>query len=96
MDPSVLALVGALFGGAGLKIVDHYFGKKRARVDDAARIRDELRLEINSQKEEIAKLEQQKDDWQQKYYDLRDEVSRLKTDLEFALRNVQKQPPPEN
>ncbi len=88
LDPTWLALIGALFGGAGLKVIDHQINKKRLKTDDAARIREELRMEITSQKEEIAKLESDRDKWRADYYDLRDQFSKLQTELTIAIQHL--------
>ena len=89
LDPTWLALIGALFGGTGLKIIDHQLNKRRDRTDDAARIRDELRIEINSQREEISALSKERDKWRDDYYNLRDEVGRLATELTITQRELE-------
>lgn len=89
LDPTWLALMGAVFGGAGLKIIEHQLNKRRDKTDDAARIRDELRIEINSQREEISTLGQERDKWRNEYYNLRDEVGKLQTQLAFAQKELE-------
>lgn len=91
LDPAWIALIGTLFGGIGLKVADHYLSKKRTRVDDASRIRDELRSEIDSQREEIIRLETERDKWRLDYYDLRDKFRELQTDLSLALQDIKVQ-----
>lgn len=88
IDPAVLTLIGTLCGGIGLKVTEHVLTKGKTRVDDASRIRDELRIEITSQREEIARLEAERDKWQSSYYDLRDQFSKLQTELTLALQNI--------
>lgn len=89
MDPVWIALVGTLFGSAGLKAVEHFLSRDRVKVDDAAKIRDELRLEITSQREEIKALEADALKWRDEYYNLRDKYVALQTELTLALRTLQ-------
>lgn len=91
LDPAWIALIGTVFGGVGLKVLDHYLGKNKLRSDDATRMRDELRIEINNQKDEINKLEAQRDEWQLKYLDVRDQLSKLQTELTLALAKIEDQ-----
>lgn len=88
IDPAWIALIGTLCGGIGLKVAEHWLGKGKVKVDDAARIRDELRLEITAQREEIKELEQQVQKWQADYYDLRDKHIKLQTELMIALQKI--------
>jgi chromosome segregation ATPase len=95
LDPAWIALIGTVFGGAGLKAVETWLGKNRIRVDDAARIRDELRLEITAQREEIKQLETDVDKWRDEYYNLRDKYVELQTELTLALEKIRSYTPPE-
>ena len=81
LDPAWLALLGTLFGGVGLKAVERYLGRKQLHIDDATNIRNELRLEIESLREENKALEAEVDRWRASYYDLRDRVVHLETEL---------------
>jgi hypothetical protein len=88
VDPTVVALVGTLMGGVGLKVVEHWLGKNKVKVDDASRLRDELRLEITAQREEIKSLEAEVDKWRKEYYDLFLKYTQLNTDLTIALQRI--------
>lgn len=88
LDPAVIALIGTIFGGAGLKATETWLGKNRVRVDDAAKIRDELRLEITAQREEIKQLETDVNKWREEYYNLRDKYVVLQTELTLALQKI--------
>lgn len=87
-DPAWIALGGTIIGTVGLKVAEHYLGKGRVKIDDAAKIRDELRLEIVANKEEIRKLEADVDRWKNDYYDLRDKYVQLQTELTLALQKI--------
>lgn len=68
LDPAVIALVGTLFGGIGLKLVETWLGRKRIKIDDAGNIRNELRLEIAALRIENSDHEKDVDVWREKYY----------------------------
>lgn len=88
LDPAWIALIGTVCGGVGLKMAEHWLGRSKVKVDDAARMRDELRLEITAQREEIKQLEADVDKWRGEYYDLRDKYIHLQTELHLALQNI--------
>lgn len=87
-DPAWIALVGTVAGTIGLKVAEHFLGKGRVRIDDAAKIRDELRLEIAANKTEIKELEDAVEKWRAEYYDLRDKYIALQTELTLALQKI--------
>ncbi len=93
VDPALIALAGTVFGGVGLKVAEHWLGRNKLRVDDAAQIRDELRLEINAQREEIRLLEAEVIKWKNEYYDLRDKHIAVQTDLRLALEKIKESLP---
>lgn len=70
IDPGVLALVGTIFGGVGLKVVETILSKKKSKSDTAAEIRNELRTDVAALRKEMKDLEEQLDIWKEKYYDL--------------------------
>ena len=88
IDSAWIALIGTLCGGLGLKIAEHYLGRAKVKVDDAAQIRDELRLEITAQREEIKQLEIDVEKWRNEYYDLRDKYINLQTELTLSLQSI--------
>lgn len=97
LDPAWIALVATICGGVGLKVTEHWLGRNKVKVDDAARIRDELRLEITANKEEIKQLEADVAKWRDEYYDLRDKYVELQTQLTIAIEKIKKdndKPPP--
>lgn len=83
-----VALMGTIFGGAGLKIIESWLSKSKERSTEAQSMRDELRKEIDALRaqldkadEEEKRLEAQIEDWRSKYYDLRDEKQQIVTEL---------------
>jgi len=88
LDPAVIALIGTLFGGVVLKFAEHWLGKAKTSSDDAKQIREELRTQIVSQKDEINALEDEVNEWRSKYYDLRDSYIKVQTELQIALEKI--------
>lgn len=72
-NPAFLALIGTIFGGAGLKIVEGMLNKSKTQSDVAAQIRTELRTDVQALRDEIRKVETELDMWKAKYYDLLDQ-----------------------
>lgn len=90
LDPAWIALIGTICGGIGLKVVEHWLGKSKVKVDEAAKFRVELREEITAQKTEIRGLEAEVDKWKQEYYNLRDAHMELNTNYLMALEKLKK------
>lgn len=88
IDPAWIALIGTVCGGVGLKVAEHWLGRNKVKNDDAAMIRDELRLEINAQRDEIRLLETDVDKWREEYYNLRDKYTELQTQLTLTLQQI--------
>lgn len=87
-NPGFIALLGTLFGGAGLKIIESWLGKAKERSTEQQTIREELRKEIENLRTQLDKsdaeekrLEDLIEDWRSKYYDLRDEKQQVVTEL---------------
>lgn len=91
LDPAWIALIATICGGVGLKVTEHWLGRSKVRVDDAARIRDELRLEITANKEEIKQLESEVTKWRDEYYDLRDKYTEQQTKFVMELDALSKE-----
>lgn len=85
-DPTVVALIGTLMGGVGLKVVEHWLGRNKVKIDDAAKLRDELRLEITALRAENKQLEADVDKWKKDYYDQYATIVQLKTELQLYGR----------
>lgn len=90
VDPAWIALIGTLAGGIGLKVAEHWLGRSQVKVDEASKIRNELRLEIVAQREEIRLLEGEVSKWRENYYNLRDEMIKLQTELTVLKERLNK------
>lgn len=88
-----IALAGTLFGGAGFKILEHFLGRSKRKIDEATSLRSELRTELNDLRTEADRLRDEADElrdeidmWRTKYYSLVSSIA--KGDLEEALRKI--------
>lgn len=70
MAEPMIALVAALFGGVGLKVVESLVNKSQAKNDLQAQMRSELRKDVMSLKDELDDIENSLDQWKKKYYAL--------------------------
>ena len=90
------ALVSALFGGAGVKFLDTFVSKRSVEFSEAAKIREELRLEVDTLRNESIAKRAETDGWRTKYWEqveenlqLKSEIEGMKHDLEALRRQVQ-------
>lgn len=88
-DPAVIALIGTIFGGVGLKVMEHFLSKGKIRIDEATQLRSELRLEIEALREEVRQLEAAVDKWREEYYNVRDQLIAKQTELTIALQALE-------
>jgi hypothetical protein len=88
LDPAWIALIGTVVATVGLKITEHWLNRNKSSTDDAKQIREELRSQIVSQREDIERLEADADNWRIKYYDLRDSYMKQHTELTLALERI--------
>lgn len=95
IDGAWLALIGTLFGGAGLKIIEAYLGNAKKRQDAGVSMRDELRQEIaglraeaEKAKREELRLEAEVEAWRKKYYDQFVLMANQTTELTLAKAQV--------
>lgn len=85
LDPAWIALIGTVVATVGLKVTEHWLNRNKTTNDDAKQIREELRSQVVTQKEEIERLEAEVEAWRTKYYDLRDSFMKQNTELTLAL-----------
>lgn len=74
IPPAVWALLGALFGGVGLKIVEKFLN----RSVEARATRQDYRLEIKELQDRLDKVESEVDTWRQRFYEAEVKIARLK------------------
>ena len=69
-----LILVGTLFGGVGLKVVEKWLNKSADNRSD----RQEFRSEIKDLNDRIDRLEQEVDDWRVRFYKMQEQNAQLR------------------
>jgi uncharacterized coiled-coil DUF342 family protein len=82
LDAALIALIATVFGGVGLKVVEHWLGRAKVRNEESILQHRELREEIMALKKELRETEQALDTWREKYYDLLDQFIRMKNELQ--------------
>lgn len=75
-----IALIGAILGGSGLKVIEAWLNRPKEHADAETEFRNELREEVKSLREELRKVEAELDSWREKYYTLMDEFVKFKQD----------------
>lgn len=69
-ESTIIALVAALFGGGGLKFLEHILSRNKDRTDLATQLRNELRGEVTALRDEMRQIEAELDKWKARYYRL--------------------------
>lgn len=89
MDPATyVAIIAALFGGAGVKLLEKWLSRNTVKEDTATKLRSELREELIRLRSELDKTEEELDSTRKKYYDMLEAFSKVKLQLEEALHKI--------
>lgn len=88
---AIASLVGAVFAGTGLKVIEHWLKKTKDKQDTATELRDELRKELTQLKTELAKAEMEIDTWRQRYYEVIEQYILVKMQLQAVVRVLRSQ-----
>lgn len=70
MSEAIIALLAAVFGGAGLKAIEALLSRSKERADVATQIRDELRVDVATLRADLKALSEALDEWKARYYRL--------------------------
>ncbi len=84
-----IATVGALFGGAGARILDKTLSRKSDHYSEAERLRSELREEIDSLRKQVAELETEVVTWRERYWKFFEESAHLRAELDRLKSTTQ-------
>lgn len=87
-EPTIMAIIGAGVSAIILKAVEHFLGRAKERIDEGAKIRSELREQIDDMREEVRELETARDKWREDFYNLRDKYVELQVQLTMALEKI--------
>lgn len=74
MDIALIALLGTFFGGAGMKVIEHFLNKKGKAEDLATQMRKELRDDLATLRTELKEEARESDEWKGKYWELKTEL----------------------
>lgn len=95
ISPAWIALIGTVFGGAGLKLVEKWLNTSATKNDQQAKFREEYRMQIEDLQEELAKLlarlavaEAELNEWKGRYWLLREETAGKVVELTAALAEI--------
>lgn len=98
LNSAIIALIGTVFGGAGLKAIEGFLNRsrnkmeeKKSEADIASNMREELRSEINTLKSELRTVEQELDTWKQKYYDLLEQFIQVKAQVDASIQQMKEE-----
>lgn len=72
------ALLGTLFGGTVLAVVNKLLSRNKEKFDLASAIRNEIRKDNVDYRKEIDELNRRIESWQKKYYELEMELAKMK------------------
>lgn len=81
MSSVVIAMIAALFGGAGLKIIEHFLSRGKTKIDIARELRTELRDEVLVLRDEVKELDKRVDKWKHKYFDCQNRMADMYSEL---------------
>lgn len=88
---AIIAVVGTVFGGAGLKLVESLLLRRKDKDTTATDLRAELREDIKYLREELKKAETELDDQRRKHLQLMQEYLDVKSKLDEALDDIKEQ-----
>lgn len=74
MEVAIIALIGTLFGGVALKIIEHILSKGTRKDTLAADLRKELRADLAEVKKELREEAKESEEWKSKYWELKSEL----------------------
>lgn len=85
---ALIAVIGTVFGGAGLEVVKRMLAKSKEKEDSATSLRNELRSELTVLKGEMIAVERELDLWRQKYYELFEKYVFIKVQYDNAMKKL--------
>jgi hypothetical protein len=94
-NPGFIALMGTLFGGAGLEIVRRLMDRRQRDSDNEAKMRLELRTEIEGLHRRLAqsaleeqRLEAEIDRWKGMFYEQKEDYLKSMTALQILTERL--------
>lgn len=93
MDAALIALIGTVCGGAGLKIIEHVLGRTKNKDDLAASLRAELRADIDRLRTELKDESTDADTWQARYWELKASTLIANSKADALINEVEERHP---
>lgn len=84
------AIISAIFGGAGVKLMDKLLSNRGENFGEATALRTELRVELTALHTEIASKRSEADVWRAKYWEQIEENIKLKVRIESLQSDLDK------
>ena len=80
-NSAIVASIAGFLIGAVIKITNKLFDGKKENLEEHLSLRKELREELDAVREELHKLQQELNDWREKYYAQLELTNKLKLDI---------------
>jgi chromosome segregation ATPase len=85
---AVFGVIGTVLGGIGVELLRRLAARSEKKMDDAAKIRQELWAELAVVRDEVSDLRTELDEWKEKYFKLYAENTQLlRENLTLTTRN---------
>jgi predicted nuclease with TOPRIM domain len=81
LNSALVATAAGLIVGAIIKFANKLFDSKKNELEEHVTLRKELREELDSVKEELYKLQEELNDWREKYFHQVELTNTLKMDI---------------
>jgi hypothetical protein len=78
-----MSVLAAIFGGVGVQLLKKLTTRRSEEFEEAVRIRQELRQEIESLREELDQLKIEVEEWRTKYYQKVEETLETRSEIEL-------------
>jgi hypothetical protein len=88
IDASLLTFLGAIGGGALLKLAEYFVTRGKAKVDESTAIRMELREQIKNLTDERDEANEKCDTWRERYYALVERHTEQSATLRWAVQKL--------
>ena len=81
----IIAISAAVLSGMGTAIVAGIIDSRKEKIRQAEREQDQIKLEVKDLKIALYKVERERTEWKDKYYDAIQELISVKSELEETL-----------
>lgn len=86
-----IAIAAALFGGAGVKVIERWLNRGELKDDSALKLRTELRQELERLRKELDDTREELDLSREKYWQVVQQFNTARIELDNALNKIQQQ-----